>query len=222
MTRFNRERYRRAVQKTRGVSHPVRLLLLEMLQHADAHGYVTITRRELAKALATSPPTITDRTAGARASGWLNVVERGQPPNKPTTWSLVIGSEVRVSARPRADRKWDRAGLSIGRDVPTADGVTRPDLSTTPRPPESRSQWVGTGPDPDRQPPTNVMQVSTSHDSPIPASASPAGSGTPGRPATRSSWGPLPAGFGYCRHCKRITSDRDEIGEPRHVACGAA
>jgi hypothetical protein len=68
-----------------------------MLDRADAAGYVTATRKEMALELGRAGVSISRRIKDARDNGWLSVVERGRPAlNRPATWALTLGREQRV------------------------------------------------------------------------------------------------------------------------------
>ncbi len=164
--KFDATRYRKAVLKTRAVNDDVRVLLLVMLDSADARGHVSIARSQLAEALGRSPKTVTDRIGKATAAGWLGVVQKGAPPRQTAVWALLFGTAARREpARPRLGD--DEVHRRVrGEHVPTSDGPgggdpvpTSPEVTPSlrleggPRPhptraalcPETQGSEVGTG-----------------------------------------------------------------------------
>ncbi len=175
--RWERGRYLVAVRRTRGITDGTRVLLLTMLDLADARGYVQVSRAQLAEELGRSERTITERVQEARAGHWLQVVERGRPPSTPATWALVIGREVKPPKGdpvPTLSRGAPSRPLK-GRHLTTDEGGPRPDPWAAARSPESRDRRGTPGFHPDTQPHEN---------------------GTGGRPARDTGRVPLLAAVG--------------------------
>lgn len=121
--RWERGRWLAAVRRSRAITDGTRVLLLTMLEHADAAGHVRVPRSRLAAELDRSPKLVTDRIAEARDAGWLSVVQRGRPPHGTATWALIFGRVVKAkSAEPLSGE--DVRDRLRGDPVLTSTGVT--------------------------------------------------------------------------------------------------
>ncbi len=183
--RWERGRYRSALYRTRGVGDETRVLLLAMLDRADAAGYVTATRKEMALELGRAEVSISRRIKDARDNGWLSVVERGRPaPNRPATWALTLGREQRVKPQKKRSpgerpSSWTRppggtetrspGGTGTGPPFRTGTASPRGDRLVRTESPELRGEPVPPGENPDTGPQENRTGRRQAHRSgPVP------------------------------------------------------